>query len=114
MKIIRRTDGLLILGVLAALIVGCEYFPESTFTLASESRLPRWITPPPGRTRGDVSLTMSYYVKPWGRSAQFILRDKTSKFLKKEDGKMRCLQPIQLKSPSQGFPPGYPIYEAMT
>jgi hypothetical protein len=114
MKIIRRAGGLWILGVLAVLIIGCEYFPESTFTLASESRLPGWITPPPGLTRGDLSLTMSYYVKPWGRSAQFILRDKNKQILKKEDGKMRCSEPFELKSPSQGFPTGYPAYEAIT
>jgi len=27
--------------------MGCGWFPESTFELASESRLPKWITLPP-------------------------------------------------------------------
>ena len=77
-KIVRRIDKLLLF--LAALTIagsamGCEWFPESTFELASESRLPKWITLPPGLTRADVSITMSYYVMPWGSSATFILRD---------------------------------------
>ncbi|RZU41659.1 hypothetical protein [Edaphobacter modestus] len=114
MKIIRRTDGLLILGVLAALIIGCEYFPESSFTLASESRLPRWNTPPPGLTRGDVSLTMSYFSMPWGGSARFRLQDKNKEIIEKKNGRVRCGGAFQLKNPPQGFPPGYPAYEAIT
>src|SRR5271163_1330751 len=57
-KIIRRIDKLLLLFValtIAGSGIGCEWFPESTFELASESRLPKWITPPPGLTRADVS-----------------------------------------------------------
>ncbi|HEU5339805.1 hypothetical protein [Edaphobacter sp.] len=93
---------------------GCEMLPESTFQLSSDSRLPKWITLPPGLTRADVSLTMNYYVLPWGRDAQFVLRDKNEHALKKEDGKMRCKEPLQLKNSSQGFPSGYPAYEAIT
>jgi hypothetical protein len=62
-KIVRRLDKYLLLFVALAIsasaIVGCEYFPESTFELASESRLPKWIALPPGLTRADVSITMS-------------------------------------------------------
>ena len=68
---------------LTGLAIGCESFPESTFELASESRLPKWITLPPGMTRADVSLTMSYYVWLWGRSATFILRNKKGQVLEK-------------------------------
>jgi hypothetical protein len=57
---------------------------------------------------------MSYYVMPWGRSAQFILRDKNERIIKKETGRMRCKEPFQLKNPPQGFPSGYPSYEAIT
>ena len=94
--------------------VGCEYFPESTFELASESRLPKWITLPQGLTRADVSITMSYYVKPWGRSATFILRDKKDKILAKVYGKVKGLQPLHLKNPPEGFEPGYSTYEIIT
>ena len=45
---------------LAAFILALDYIPESTFILASESRLPKWITLPQGFKRSEVSLTMSY------------------------------------------------------
>lgn len=64
MKTILRIEKCILLVVLTVLcspIVGCEYFPESTFELASESKLPEWITIPPGHTRADVLITMSYY-----------------------------------------------------
>jgi hypothetical protein len=97
-----------------SVITGCEYFPESTFQLARDSRLPKWITLPPGLTRADVSIEMSYYVKPWGRSATFILRDKKGRILAKVHGKQKGLEPLHLKNPPQGFDPGYPSYEVIT
>jgi hypothetical protein len=57
---------------------------------------------------------MSYYVKPGGRSATFILQDKKGRTLTKVDGKDKGLEPLQLKNPPQGFPPGYPAYEVIT
>jgi len=116
-KINRRIDKFLLLFVLltiAGLEIGCEWFPESTFELASESRLPKWITLPPGLTRADVSVTMSYYTAPWGRSATFKLKDTKGKVLTKVYGKSRGLGPNQLKHPPPGFPPGSPAYEVIT
>lgn len=98
----------------SATISGCEYFPESTFKLANESRLPKWIVLPPGLVRANISLTMNYYVKPWGRSAQFVLRDKNNRVIKKEVGKMRCSEPFLLKNHSQDPSFDYPAYEAIT
>ena len=95
-------------------IVGCEYFPESTFELASESRLPKWITVPPGLTRADVSVTMSYYIKPWGSTATFIIQYRNIQTPAKVDGKVKGLEPLHLKHPPQGFAPGYPSYEIIT
>jgi hypothetical protein len=116
--IIKRIDKYLLLFValtiLGSAIVGCEWFPEATFELASESRLPKWITLPPGLTRADVSITMSYYITPWGRRATFILQDKTKQTLTKLYGKESGSEPFQLKHPPQGFPPGYPAYEVIT
>jgi hypothetical protein len=104
-------------GILLAIVcftnVGCEFLAESTFKLADESRLPKWVTLPRGLTRADVSLTMSYYVMPWGRSARFILQDKNKQAIEKENGKARCRNPFQLENPSQGFPSSYPSYEAV-
>jgi hypothetical protein len=42
-----------------------------------------------------------------------MLRDKNERIIKKETGKMRCKEPFQLKNPPQGFPSGYPSYEAI-
>jgi hypothetical protein len=116
-KIIRRVDKLLLLFfalTIAGSAIGCEWFPEATFELASESRLPKWITLPPGLIRTDVSITMSYYTMTWGRSAIFILRDKKGQVLTKVYGKMKGSEPLYLKHPPQGFSPGYPAYEVIT
>jgi hypothetical protein len=113
-KIVRRINKFLLFFVALTIIgsaIGCEWFPESTFELASESRLPKWITLPPGLTRADVSIKMSSYVKPWGRSATFILQDTKGQIRKKVDGKVKSSEPFQLKHPPPGFPPGYPSYE---
>jgi hypothetical protein len=108
----------LLLAILLAIVcftnMGCEFLAESTFKLGDESRLPKWVTLPPGLTRADVSLTMSYYSMPWGGSARFILQDKNKQAIEKENGKVRCKNPFQLKNPPQGFTSGYPSYEAVT
>ncbi|MFZ1087202.1 MAG: hypothetical protein WAN35_19740 [Terracidiphilus sp.] len=92
-------------------ISGCV---ESSFTLASESRLPKWISLPPGLARADVSVTLNYYINPGRRSAKFILQDRKGKTLAEINGKMKGLYPLNLKNPPQGFDPGYPTYEMIT
>ncbi len=115
----RRIDKFLFFFVALTILsstTGCEWFPESTFELASESRLPKWITLPPGLTRADVSITMSYYyVLPWGRGAAgFILKDRKGQIRTKVSGKERGGGPYQLKHPPPGSPPDYPAYEVIT
>jgi len=100
--------------ILCYAMAGCEYFPEATFELASGSRLPKWIAIPSGHTRADVSITMSYNIKPWGRSAEFILKDENGRILEKSSGKLKGLYPFHLKEPIPGFDPGYPAYEVIT
>ncbi|HZY61209.1 MAG TPA: hypothetical protein VFE38_01700 [Edaphobacter sp.] len=116
--LIQRVKRHLVLGIFLAIVcstnMGCRLLPEATFQLASASRLPKWIRLPPGLTRANVSLTMNYYVKPWGRTAEFILRDKNEQIMRKEDGKMRCKEPFQLKHLEQSSSTGYPAYEAIT
>jgi len=112
-KMTRRVDKFLLLFValvIASSTIGCAWFPESTFELASESRLPKWITLPPGLTRADASITMSYYIMPWGSSARFTLRDKKWQALTKVSGKVKGSEPLELKHP----PPGFPPYEVVT
>ena len=117
-KMNRRVDKFLLffvaLTILSSAMVGCEWFPESTFELASESRLPKWITLPPGLTRADASITMSYYIKPWGSSAIFVLKDTKGQIRAKVNGKVKGSEPFQLEHPPNGFPPGYPAYEIIT
>src|SRR5580704_2756600 len=107
LKINRRVDKFLpffvaLIIAVSVLALACEWIPESSFELASESRLPKWITLPPGITRADVSITMTYYIKPWGNDAEFLLQDKKGQTLKKVEGKVKGLEPLQLKHPPSG------------
>jgi hypothetical protein len=116
-KVNRRIEKTLLFFVALTIscyaIVGCEYIPESTFELASESRLPKWITLPPGHTRADVSITMSLYDSLWGSDVKFILQDAKGKTLTKVYGKLNDTGPIHLNHPPQGFAPGYPAYNVI-
>lgn len=85
-----RTDRCLLIFALSIslfVMTGCL---ESSFNLASESRLPRWITLPPGVTRTDVSITLSYYASPVGDDMIVTLKDRGGKTLAKVSGKMKC------------------------
>ena len=55
-----------LLAMVCFATVGCGILPESTFTLASDSRPPKWITIPPRLEVADFSLSLSYYTMPWG------------------------------------------------
>ena len=104
------TLGLLALGLL---LKACEYLPESSFELAKDSRLPKWITLPQSVTCDDALITMNYYILPRS-SASFTLRHKKDSVLAKANGEPKCQPGFQLKDPPQGFPPGYPAYIPIT
>jgi hypothetical protein len=116
-KGIRRI-GRLLLGCLAlsflSYATGCEYFPESSFQLANESRLPKWFNLPLGLTRADVSVTMNYYSTPGIGVATFILQDKKNRTL----GKIYATQKRGGPFDSNGFPVSpadyYPCFEVIT
>ena len=116
--LIQHIKGYLILGILSALTclttVGCEYFPESTFALASDSRLPKWSEVPSGLSRNDISVTMSYYSYPWGGRAKVTWQDASKHTLKQAEGKVDCNEPFNLKNSPRGAVPGYPTYEPIT
>lgn len=95
-------------------LLGCEYFPEASFELAPESRLPKWFTLPPGLSRSDVTVKMDYYVKSSGRTATFVLLDAKRQGLAEAKGTLRGLEPFKLKDGRPGSPPGYPSYEIVT
>jgi len=95
-------------------LLGCDFFPESSFELARESKLPKWFVLPKELSRSDVTVTMSYYVRPSGRTATFTLLDAKKQKLAEVKGSLKGLEPLTLKNPQPGFPPGYPSYEIVT
>ena len=92
-EIIRRIDRCLLivaLSICSCAITGCV---ESTFTLASESKLPRSMTLPPGLTRTDVSATLNLYAPLRGPDAKLVLTDRRGKRLAEVKGKTEKLTP---------------------
>ena len=62
-------------------------------TLASESKLPRSITLPPGLTRTDVSVTLNLYAPLRGPDAKFVLTDRKGEKLAEVKGNAKELTP---------------------
>ena len=83
-------------------LTGCL---ESTFDLASDSRLPRGLATPSGFTRSDVSVTLDFYTPG---PAKFTLRDKSGKKLATVTGEVKG-EPIYLKTPPDPLTPAYEI-----
>ena len=107
MKVIRRTERYLPVVtslVLSCLVSGCL---ESSFQLASESRLPGWKALPPGLTRADVWVTLNLYTTPLpgANDAEFILKNGKGKELAELKGKVKCQYPYSNMS--------YPRYNAV-
>lgn len=102
-----------LLAVSTIWMAGCDYFPESTFQLAKESRLPKWFTLQPGNKRSEVSLTMSYFITPWGPRAKFLLLDSsTSKTISQLTAKLKCEQ-FHMSPSQQESISGYPVDQAV-
>ena len=99
-------------AISASVVIGCRYFPESTFELADDSRLPRWVVLPPEATRSIISVTMSYYLKPWGNDVTFTIHGGGR--LTEVSGKRRCKDPFHLKKPTGESASYYPAYEFVT
>ena len=59
--------------LISALYVGSSMIAESSFKLADDSRLPKWITIPDGLTREQVTIRLDYYSGLFGRKATFTL-----------------------------------------
>lgn len=100
---------------LAVLVLaGCGWFAESSFSLAPESRIPKWLSLPPGQTRANVAVTMDYYIDSFGRTATFILRDSNGHTAAKVSGLLLEPEPLKRKNKKPGYPEGYPSYEVIT
>lgn len=113
-RISKRTLLLATLGILLFASAGCGIFPDATFKLADDSRLPKWISLPSGLQRANSSVTMSYYNPPWGGRAEVILQDEKSHTIAKQIGSIRCQEPLHLKTQSPTSSSGYPAYEVIT
>ena len=100
---------IVIFGALTAL--GCSHFPESSFILANESRLPKWFALKPGETRADVKVTMDYYSD---RTVTFTLTASSGRLAQKVIGQSRGLHPLKRKVNVPGFAEGYPLYEVIS
>jgi hypothetical protein len=103
-----------IVALACLVLTGCGLFPESSFSLANESRLPKWFTIPPNQTRANVTVAMDYYIDSSGRTATFILRDSNGSVISKVTGKQKGLEPLQRRTKLPGHPDGYPSYEIIT
>lgn len=90
---------------------GCRYIPESTFELSPASRLPKWIELPKGVTRGDVSVSMNYYILPWGGRARFLVQERSQRTLRDVTG---STQAEYFTVPGKSDESGYPSYQAVT
>jgi len=65
-----------VVAIVLAALASCSWFPESTFTLAPESRLPRWVELH-GRQRSDVDIRVDFIVPLLSRAyAQVTVTDR--------------------------------------
>ena len=86
---------------------------ESSFTLAPESRLPKWFAST-GVPRSDAIVTMDYWIGPSGATATFVLRDSRGRAFARVVGEVQGKGPVSLKPRDPTDPIGYPLYEVIT
>lgn len=97
-----------ILVILSFLVSGCV---ESSFTLAQESRPPRWFSLLEGEPKNKFKVTLDYHTNG---TVVFKLYRKDSFFpIEKISGVTRGREPLKLKNPPDGFPKHYPLYEVI-
>lgn len=109
---IKRAILVLVLIISAVMILACS---ESSFSLATESRLPKWFTVSHGQPRDHYRVTLDYYVSSSGRYAELALYDADSFFaINKVKGVLRGLEPLSLYGQPQGASKNLPSYEIIT
>jgi hypothetical protein len=108
-----NTLAITIVAIICLTALGCGFFPESSFDLAPESRLPSWFTIPARLSRSDVKVTMDYYIGSEGGTATFTLRNvRTGSKIAKVEGTLKGSQPLYLEN-TKGRDI-YPSYEIIT
>ena len=108
-----KSKGLLIIALLLAACSPIRGCVESQFTLEPDSRLPKWFSVPPGYTRSDVTVELTYYVPPFPvDNAVMELVSRNGRTLLKVTGEV-CWHPVMEAKKNQygGFDPdSYPHY----
>jgi hypothetical protein len=100
----RRFTWRAIVANLSVVVAACGYFPESSFELASESRIPRWFGLPQGQQRAAVTVRVDYYSGPFGGTAKLVMRDSTGKTTVAE-GQIRNSAPLtRYGKPGREYP----------
>jgi hypothetical protein len=107
LKIYLHTKRLALIAAVSISAFATTGCIESTFNLASESRLPQGVTIPPGLTRADVIITLDFYTLG---QAKFTVRNKAGKKLTTSTGKTAG-NPIDLKTTPPGADPRIEGYE---
>ena len=93
--------------VTCVILCGCV---ESEFELAPDSRLPAWFTLPPGTSRGDVTLRLTYYTSG---AARFNLIDRGGNTVTSFTESVICWHPDTLRKKNRygGWDPdSFPHY----
>jgi len=98
-------------------LVGCL---ESSFQLSGESRLPKWFVIPDGASPSDFTVRIDLHSTIGGGGGKTVIKlyekDKIfpiEKFTLTVEDQPGTLS-VQLKSPPEGFPDGYPAYIVAT
>jgi hypothetical protein len=109
---LRTALGLAVLLAACSPLRGCA---ESDFTLAAESRLPRWFSLPQGVQRKDVNVALVYYTAPikGPAVAEVTLRTNRGEAPNRVVANLRG-EPEVLDSPSGSAGTRYPMYEVLT
>jgi hypothetical protein len=105
-----RARLVMVTAVVGMALNGCGFFPEATFALSPASRLPSWFKLPPGNSRADITVSMSYYVQSNGRVARLEMSTLRGQTISSVTGTLRGLKPSVLP----GSHDGYPSYEVIS
>jgi hypothetical protein len=110
----RVRHGYLGIGVALVLLAGCGLFPEASFDLSPESRIPNWFHQPAGVPRSAMAVTLDYYVVSSGRWARITMKTTNGKVLLKAKGTIRGTEPLHVDGVSGPSGAAYPAYEVVT
>ncbi len=114
LSIAPRVRLIILVGVLSAACNPVRGCAESDFTLADDSRLPRWFVLPSGVDRTDVTVVLTYYMGASGRIARFVMRHRDGTTIADVEGPQQGLEPRTLVPAPQTGPLPYPLYEIVT